>query len=263
MYKALPLVAAFFVTAAAAAAPTRSLQDVSPYTSLIERVSPSLVTVHCVLRVEMSMMGQNQADEIKVSVPGFLVTHNLIAVSSEALNPTFPVPDEVEVQITPVSTRVAIPNIDEELELEVVAQDPKIGLTFMKLKGLKNAKTHPLDVANSAKPELGGEVVAVNRLSKDHDYAPYVQRGMIVGTIEKPRRGYIHDCPGQPGLPVFDTTGRLLGIQTTISAQGSQGDSQMGTMGGPPRTFIVSTKALVSSLKQVKASVSKAAASPK
>ncbi|MCA8961265.1 MAG: trypsin-like peptidase domain-containing protein [Planctomycetes bacterium] len=228
------------------------------YASIVERVAPSIVTVNFVIRMDISMMGQSQSEEIRSAVAGVAVANDMVAVSLTALDPagSSPFADQMDIKATPVSLRVVFGNSDKDLEAELAAKDPKLGLAFLKVKELGETKVQPLTTEDAPSAGLGDEFIVVNRLSKNFDYAPHFQRGLITGTIEKPRRAYIIQGGSTLGLPAFDSAGRLIGILSSVDA-GDDSDQGIGAMllgdDFGPRAFILPAKVFRKSIERARA----------
>jgi hypothetical protein len=105
------------------------------------------------------------------------------------------------------------------LDAFLAASDPQLDLAFLQLAELPDEPLAWIDLAagGEAAPAVGPEVFAVNRLGTSFAHAPFVETGMLVGELLKPRRAWIAEGHLQAiGLPVFDAGGRALGVLSTV-----------------------------------------------
>lgn len=207
--------------------------------SVVEKVAPSIVTVKVVLKTTMKMGGESMEEESKMSLQGVVVTPGgLIMVSNSPFSPKRmmemlagePMPAGMDYKMTPTSIKVVFGNEDKEYDAFLAATDTKLDLAFIQVEGLGDRQLTPVDFGSGVNVQLGQQVIAVSRLTKGYDYAPYFALGQICGEIAKPRRAWmlLGDI-SQLGLPVFTLNGELVGVLTTITPEvKDEGGDTMG-----------------------------------
>lgn len=195
--------------------------------SVVEKVAPSIVTVKVVIKTTMKMGGESMEQESKMTLQGVVVTPDgLIMISNSPLSPKRimemlsgeSMPAGLGFKMTPTSIKVIFGNEDKEYDGFLAATDSKLDLAFVKVEGLGDRQLTPVNFAGATDATLGQKVIAVSRLTKGYDYAPYFALGQVCGEITKPRKAWmlLGDI-SQLGLPVFTLNGELLGVLTTIA----------------------------------------------
>lgn len=197
--------------------------------SVVEKVAPAIATVKVVLKTTMKMGGESMEEESKLSLQGVVVTPDgLIMTSNSPFSPKRmmeilageSMPAGMDYKMTPTSIKVIFGNEDKEYDAFLAATDTKLDLAFIKVEGLGDRQLTPVDFGNAVDVKLGQQVIAVSRLTKGYDYAPYFALGQICGEIAKPRRAWmlLGDI-SQLGLPVFTLNGDLVGVLTTVAPE--------------------------------------------
>lgn len=195
--------------------------------AIVEKVAPSIVTVKVVIKTTMKVGGESMEEESKMSLQGVVVTPDgLIMVSNSPFSPKRmmemlageSMPAGMDYKMTPTSIKVTFGNEDKEYDAFLAATDTKLDLAFIKVEGLGERQLTPVNLASATDAKLGQKVIAISRLSKGYDYAPYFAFGQICGEITKPRRAWmLLGDVSQLGLPVFTLNDELLGVLTTIA----------------------------------------------
>lgn len=207
--------------------------------AVVEKVAPSIVTVKVVIKTTMKMGGESMEEESKMSLQGVVVTPDgLIMVSNSPFSPKRmmemlageSMPAGMDYKMTPTSIKVIFGNEDKEYDAFLAATDTKLDLAFIKVEGLGDKQLTPVIFASATEAKLGQQVIAVSRLTKGYDYAPYFALGQVCGEISKPRRAWmLSGDVSQLGLPVFTLNGDLLGVLTTITPDvREEGSDTMG-----------------------------------
>ncbi len=110
-----------------------------------------------------------------------------------------------------------------EIPAIVVLKDADLDLVFFRPKpgdeDAKDAKFHPLDLADSAPADLLDRCVILNRLSKSYGYQIAATVSVVNCKVEKPRLLY-RIAGATPGTPVFTAQGKLLGMALIRKIQG-------------------------------------------
>lgn len=213
--------------------------DLTNMQAVVEKVAPSIATVKVVLKTTMKMGGESMEEESKLSLQGVVVTADgLIMVSNSPFSPKRMMemlagevmPAGMDYKMTPTSIKVIFSNEDKEYDAFLAATDTKLDLAFLKVEGLGDRQLTPVDFGSATDVKLGQQVVAISRLTKSYDYAPYFALGQVCGEIAKPRRAWmlLGDI-SQLGLPVFTLNGELVGVLTTLAPEvKDEGGDTMG-----------------------------------
>ncbi|GIV15165.1 MAG: hypothetical protein KatS3mg022_0600 [Armatimonadota bacterium] len=203
--------------------------ETADVSSVVAKVAPCIVTVKVVLKTTMKMGGESMEEESKMSLQGVVVTPDgLIMVTNSPFSPKRmmemfageSMPAGMDYKMTPTSIKVTFGNEDKEYDAFLAATDTKLDLAFIKAEGLGDRQLATVDFGSAVDAKLGQQVIAVSRLTKGYDYAPYFALGQICGEITKPRRAWmlLGDI-SQLGLPVFTLNGELVGVLTTVASE--------------------------------------------
>lgn len=232
--------------------------------ALLEKNAPSIVTVKVVLKIEINMGGQAQAEEERSELQGVVVDPTgLVMISNaeisadrmkEAMSDN-PMMGQLDIKMTPNDFKVMFGNEEKEYAAFLVATDTKLDLAFIQVQDLGDMKPHVVNFADAPKPAVGDKIVSVSRMQKGYDYAPYFSSGHVSGAIKKPRTAWIVDGNvGAYGLPVFNTAGKAVGVLITLPATTSDdsggGFGSMlrmmrgGGAAGPLGSFVLPAKSV-------------------
>jgi len=242
--------------------------------NLVEKRAPSIVTVKVVLKSEFKAGGQGQDSESRMELQGVVVDRSgLVMVSSSAWSPNrfaemMGGADNQEgfgVKVTPTEFKVIFERDEKEYSAFLAATDTKLDLGFLKIEDPLDRTVTAVDFGATATPTVGQQVVSVSRLPKGYDYAPYFESARISGVIAKPRKAWMLDGSISGfGLPVFSSSGEVLGVLTTVasgvkdaSSRDSMGFSMFmrmmsGAGGGLFRAFLVPAPAVESVILQAR-----------
>lgn len=211
----------------------------------------AVVHVEAVLTITMdgplaAMVGGGDQEQ-KIEVVGTVVDPSgLTVVSNTALDPTSAMGkieinaggqqmsmtlkgevNEVRIRLadgTEIPARVVLK--DEDLDLAFIAPTEKLG---KKARGAMQSVE--LDQA-AAKAQKLAQTITLGRLGKDMNRELTVGLSRIKAVVTKPRTFYVLGDT-QPGTPVFDTKGKLLGISLFRKKPGGAGKAGLGAiMGG-------------------------------
>jgi S1-C subfamily serine protease len=190
-------------TAAAGQAP---LPDLAPAPAPASGGGATLSTAQIVARCEPSVA----LVKGKVSSgTGFLVRRNLVATNAHVIDDEFLSDLEIRFPSAPAGYQ-------GPLQAELLYEDPKRDLAFVAVKsGLPALEVAPSyrflkgeDVTVIGNPGLGDEVVMENAINRGVmssktviDGQDFLQMGIAIN-------------PGNSGGPVFDSTGRVIGVAT-------------------------------------------------
>ncbi len=102
-----------------------------------------------------------------------------------------------------------------EIPANLVMKDTDLDLAFFRPKAgnedAKDAKFHPINLAESGKAEVLDEVLIMSRLGKTFGYQPSSGVTEVTSRIDKPRLCYRVAGAGL-GTPVYTVEGKLLGL---------------------------------------------------
>ncbi len=253
--------------------PSDGLAQHADIAGLLDKAAPSIVTVKVVIKTEFSMMGQAQNEESRSELQGVVVHDSgLIMISNaeisadramEALAGTGnPMMANVELTMTPTDFTVIFGNEEDEHDAFLVAKDTKLDLAFLQVQGVTDRKLTTVNFAEGVKPAVGDTVVAISRLKKGYDYAPFATTSRVSGAIRKPRKAWIVDgSMSSYGLPVFSSKGDVVGVlitlaPTTTDDSGGSGFGSMmrmmrgGGLNSGVGTFILPAKVVNGLIKQ-------------
>lgn len=216
------------------AGPATADDDAGIYRAVLEKNTPSIVTVKLVLKTKISFMGQGQDMEQTVEVPGAVVdASGLVMMAADPLSPGGPLAsrEEIEIKVKPVSLKVIFEDDDEEYDAILGAKDTQLNLAFVLIKDLGGKEVVPVPFAEGAEAEVGQELIGVSRYTKGFDYAAYFGTIRVTGEVVQPRPLWsIEGGFDGLGLPVFNRDGVVAGV--IASQEGSEG-AEEGGGGGP------------------------------
>ena len=202
---------------------------------VLDTVAPAIVTVKVVIKFEIMAMGQSQNEESRSELTGVVVDESGLVmisnseISAERMERAFagnPMAGSVEFELTPTDFQVIFGNEPEEYPAFLVAKDTKLDLAFLQVQELGDRELSFISFDDTAKPAIGDEIVAVSRLKKGFDYAPFLATARISGAIRKPRKAFIVDgTVSSYGLPVFSSGGDVVGVLVTLAPSTADEDA--------------------------------------
>lgn len=221
-------------------APAFAEDETSALARLVERVAPSIVSVKARLRISIGSGGEREEQESVAEARGALVgprglivlwNSHLSAVRwSEAFAAQGRSESGFQVQVAPTEIRVTLPGSDRDLSAILVASDADLDIAFLQLDPPPAEPLPYVDFAAGTRGELGQRVVAVSRLGGAFDGPSYFETARLAGKIGKPREAWILDgVVSSFGLPLFDLTGRPVGVLVTVLSRVPDGSA--GGMG--------------------------------
>ncbi len=211
--------------------------------TLVQKVSPSIVTVRAVVKVDVKAGGESHSDEAKFSQRGAILSEDgVVMISSSILTAESFAQlmdidpedlEKVDLKLSPQSFKVIFEQESKEYDAQLVATDSQLGLAFLKIKDLQGRTLKPVEFKENPL-ELGSELFCVTRMPKGYDFVPYLMKLMVVAEVSKPRKAYVLDvATSEQGLPVFDAEGFAVGVISTIRpAAKSDGEEDLGFSSG-------------------------------
>jgi S1-C subfamily serine protease len=156
----------------------------------------------------------------------------------------------------PSSLHVLFGNDPTENPAVVVARDTITSLAFLQVLELPGGKAlAAVDLASGADPAVGQSLFGVTRLGRGFDYAPILKRLMVTAKLAMPRTLFDFEGDfGERGLPVFDLSGRPVGVISDQAAAGT---------GDKDEIFVWPLKDVLQVLEQAKKRVPDAVAKAK
>lgn len=207
---------------------------------VLAKVAPSIATVKVVTQTDVTMGGQSQSTESRAEVQGVVVDETGLVMISNATFDTSGMKDllsasgqgGVDMKITPTEFKVVIEQEEKEYEAFLAATDTKLGLAFVQIVDLGDRKLVAVSFDGAADLAVGQRLLAVGRLKKGYDYAPYVVQAKVTGKIAKPRTAWLVDGDmAGAGLPAFTADGLVAGIigdvQVASDEESGDGNSRL------------------------------------
>jgi hypothetical protein len=231
------MAAAAATVASAADGTARTVPAAREAAEVLARHASAVVRVEAVLETRLNFGGQGEAEESRLDLLGAVVDPQGLVmiwnshVSSARMSELMAGSGrggEMGIQVVPRSFLVALPG--GEVPAFLAATDSALDLAFLQLERPPAAPLPFIDYASATRPAVGDEVVAVSRLGRAFDHAPWVQTARIGGILRKPREAWILDGTLTTfGLPVFDLSGAPVGALTTVVTRGGPGDGFAGS----------------------------------
>ena len=252
------LVSAIALTAASVAVQAKSLSEVGE--DLVSKYANAVVEVQALskMNIELGGMGtQNQEQELKVQAT--VVNDNgLIVTSYAALHPTYLVASaELPTQMGPINATISGETTNFRVryadgtmvDAQMVLKDPETDLAFFKPVE-KQAKVTSIAKAPTDKVELLEQTVVLSRGGELSNYAPKLSLNRISGILKKPIKSYMLGAQANPGAPIFNDDGELVGISLM---KGKPGAHVKGGMIKAETLLVVQPiKQVLSAAKQAK-----------
>ncbi len=248
-----------------AASSVLAQDDSAELAGLIEKVSPSIVNVRVVLKVEVSMNGQvvqnaeerSQMAGVVVDAGGLIMISNSTISAARMNKSSMFKARGLSASIVPTNMKIIINGEEEEHAAFLAASDADLDLAFVQLEKVDGLTLSPVSFADAPKPTIGQRLVQITRLSEGFDYAPHFTLGRVSGQIKKPRKAWVvAGGLGGSGLPIYSTSGAVMGVLTSLESGVTEGASMMGGAGGAGQAtgvpVLVSSKKVRAVLTQAK-----------
>jgi len=242
-----PLFAAAFIATAAIAAPAPAQppSTSASLTKLVGEKAPAIVSLKFILKGEG---GEQERD-----TTGVLIESGGLVLASNAdfggLASRFG-------QSVPTATdiKVLVGDDTQGVAAKIIARDTELGLAWVQVEAAPATPYAFVDFASASTPSIGDDIYRVSLMGKFFGRSPMVAKGHVGAIVTKPRKMFIPSiglAGGGMGIPIFDVTGRAVGITTVIlpdeeEMQGSMSDveaaMQFGGMILPASEVVEATK---------------------
>jgi len=202
------------------ASPLTANENAAKGRELLARHGNAVVTVRLAMKVRVAMEGREEQEEEStkevlatlLDPRGLAVCSltdadpSLVAEQMMADRPNF----KMQMDITDLKLRLAD---GKELPAKIVLRDRDLDLAFVRAMEVPAQPLPAIDLATSAATDLLEDVFVLSRLNETANRAPAVALDSIGAIIQKPRLMYVPNTQsGDLGCPVFDTSGRVIGI---------------------------------------------------
>lgn len=243
------------------AAPLVAADDEAAIEALFKDRAPAIVSVKFVLTMSMSHGGETQKQEQNGEVRGVMIDKSgLVMLANDHLQGSLP-PRLVAMlrqrgggfESSPSKVKVLFGNEAKEYDSVVVARDSNLNVAFIQILDLEKRDVACVDLSKPAETKVGGALLGITRMGRGFDCAPQFGRVLVTGKVEKPRAMWaVASNFNGLGLPVFDTSGGVVGI--LASQEGSEGvDDDGGFMrGGNDGVFLLPLATIQPSIEQAK-----------
>jgi hypothetical protein len=235
-------------------APAWAEDDVKAAKKVMADYGRAVVRVEGVLTITIDGPVAAPDQERKIDIVGTVVDPSgLTVVSLTTLDPTAAV-GKVNARVNGQTVAMSIKGevSDAKLRLadgtevpaRVVLKDEDLDLAFLApkdpLDDTAKEAMQSVDLDKAAgKAEALARTISLGRLSKALNRELRITLGRVTSVITKPRTFYIVSNP-QPGAPVFDTAGSLVGVtvfRKKSGGAGARGGSISLNVGGTPVTL--------------------------
>lgn len=199
------------------------IDTVAIWRTLLDEQSDSVTWVSVTVRIEVSTGGRSfPPSERKLEALGtVLAPDGLIVLSLNEVDPTDTIlsrmrsPGDINVNYTEV---LILRPDGSEIEADFLLKDEDLDLAFIKPRKKALEENSSLSFKNVAYDstkipsiKILDEVVSLGKLGRNLYRKSTLQRGWVNAVINKPRDYYVVENV-TPGTPVFDKSGRWLGI---------------------------------------------------
>ncbi|MDG2055136.1 MAG: hypothetical protein P8J86_10560 [Phycisphaerales bacterium] len=244
--------------------------DQAYFQGLLEKQTPSIMSMKILLQVQITAMGNTDEREVNIDSNAVVITKDgLLMMSSDAFNGPQRMSQRMrrggrgggrggggggggdfDVVAEPLEISVLIPGTEEEREATLLATDSKLNIAFVKLDDVAGLDLHPVTFSGDTKIALGEELTGINLEPAALDYAPYFETVRVTGQIHQPRSMWrVSGGFGERGLPLFNKDGKAVGILSPQEMP-DDGTGQAGFGGGQERTFLIPSNAVEGAIKQ-------------
>lgn len=210
-----------------AAAPLAASTLAESARTLASEHGEAIIQLEVVQEISFSFGGDSRSQESKERVNGLVVASDgtvvaaLSSVDSAAILSRLD-PEMAAMYSSELKSVSYILANGDEVEAMVVLRDPDIDLAVLRPReaGEREFAGIPLDDAPSL--DLLDEVFAASRAGRIANRTMLLRRGEVIGMIERPRLFYIPSATLQesgPGSAIFDSEGRLVGLQLLRTLQ--------------------------------------------
>jgi hypothetical protein len=196
--------------------------------AFLARISPAIVSIDAVVRVELTMMGQSQTSEEKQALTAVVVDPSGVLMTGYPGQAMKAFEERgASIKLVPTRLLVTVGNETKEHEAAVLARDSNLDLVFLQVVDLGDATMAALDLSKGTTPQIGQALLGVRRLDRGFDRAPELLRASIAEHVTQPRPmwgmsgDFASSAEEDMGLPVFDAAGTVAGVVSMQMAFGA------------------------------------------
>jgi S1-C subfamily serine protease len=163
---------------------------------------------------------------------------------------------------TPTDIKVLVGDDAQGVKAKIIARDTELGLAWIQTDD-PPAKPYPfIDFSAGAEAKLGDPIYMVSLMGKFFDRAPMIAEAHVGATVKKPRNLLIPSiglAGGEFGIPVFDASGKAVGISTLIlpDQEEMEGGDPRSTLRGVTGGMILPSKDVVEATARAKENAKK------
>ncbi len=214
--RTLPLLLAAAGLALAAPARAQSNEDRAVARDLISKRGDAVVLALATLKQRTSVGGREQSQDRQMQAQATIIDATGLAVMAlsviepnDALVRRLGGPGaQVQIETTELRMRLAD---GREIPARVVLRDSDLDLAFLRPVDPLPAPLAAVDTS-VAKPSLMDLVIVLSRTGEATGWRLIAAFGYVQMTVDKPRLYHAISAGNTPGAPVFDHTGKLIGI---------------------------------------------------
>ena len=223
--RSLALSLAIGCLALAAPARAQSNEDRAAARELITKRGDAVVLVLATLKQRTTVQGrensqdrQRQAQATIIDGSGLAVMALSVMEPNDALVRRLGGPGaQVQIETTELRMRLAD---GREIPARVVLRDSDLDLAFLRPVEPLSAPLAAIDNA-VAKPSLMDLVIVLSRTGEATGWRLIAAFGYVQMTVDKPRLYHAISSGNTPGAPVFDSSGKLIGIVLSVGGSRS------------------------------------------
>lgn len=198
---------------------------------LAAKVGNAVIRVNVVIKIT-AQMEQRQEREVAHEINGTVIGEDgLTLVPLSDIDPASMLRQtrDIKVETTVKDIRLLMPD-GKEIPATVVSRDMDLNVAFLRPVNKNGTKFTAVNLADSANPQLLEEVCVVARLGKIANRRISVMTGEVQAIVEKPRTFYVPSselATGGEGVPIFNETGKIVGIVMQRMVAVSDDDDSM------------------------------------
>jgi hypothetical protein len=234
------------------AAASRSAET-NTFKKLVEDKAPALVSIKFIMKGERAER-EEEATGVIVEPTGLIITsNNAFAGVRTRSGREAGAPSDI---------KVLVGDDTQGVKAKIIARDTELGLAWVQTDNAP-AKPYPfIDFSSASEAQIGDSLFMVSLMGKFFDRAPMIAEAYVGAVVKKPRNLIIPSiglAGSRFGLPVFDSSGKAVGISTLVRPD--QEDLESGdpraTLRGLPAGMILPARDVVEATARAKENAKK------